>query len=94
MDLDRMTYKQLDQLLIELGFTRAHVEPKWLRYEHAPSGTMIVLVDKKPIEMVRITDAAGARLHLVTKGLISEEELQRFLLQSANGKKSVTAKQG
>ncbi len=94
MDLDRMTYKQLDQLLIELGFTRDRVEPKWLRYEHAPSDTMIVLADKKPNEMVRITDAVAARLHLVAKGLISEEELQRFLSRSVNGKRSLTAKQG
>jgi hypothetical protein len=93
MDLDRITYKQMDQLLVDLGFTRTRVEPKWLCYQHVDSDSMIVLVEKKPHELVRITDAVAARLHLVAKGLISEEELRGFLSRSANTKKSVAAKQ-
>jgi hypothetical protein len=92
MDLDHITYKQLDDLLSDLGFVRSHVEPKWLRYEHAPSDSLIVLAEKKPQDLVRITDAVSARLHLVAKGLISEEELKAFLSRSSVARKAVSAK--
>ncbi len=92
MDSDRMTYKQLDDLLVQLGFSRTHVEPKWLRYEHPASDTMIVLVDKKQDEPVRLTDAVSARRHLVEKGLITEKEIEAILSHSASGQQTVTAR--
>jgi hypothetical protein len=92
MHTDRMTYQQLDDLLVELGFSRQHVEPKWRRYEHAPSDTIITLVEKGPHEPVRITDAVSARQHLVEKGLITEEELEAKLSTSAGTAKTVSAK--
>ncbi len=79
MESNHITYKQLDDLLTHLGFVRARVEPKWLRYEHVPSGLLIVLVDKKPADLVRVTDAVSAKRHLVEQGLISESELEAFL---------------
>ena len=87
MDVDRITYEQLGAVLVHLGFSRSHVEPKWVRYEHAPSGTEIVLVEKPPHEIVRITDAVSARLHLIEKGLITEEEMEAIV----SGQKAVVA---
>jgi hypothetical protein len=87
-----MTYKQLDELLVHLGFSRAHVEPKWLRYEQAASDTMIVVVDKKPHEPVRITDVVSARRHLVEKGLVTEEALEAFLSRNETARKTVSQK--
>jgi hypothetical protein len=90
---DRFTYQQLDELLLSLGFTRHHVEPKWRRYDHPASDTLIALVEKGPDEPVRSTDAVAARLLLVEKGLISEEELQERLAQSAAQQPSTSTKQ-
>jgi hypothetical protein len=75
----QITYQQLDQLLLNLGFSRERVEPKWLRYTEASSDTEIILVEKKPTDPVRATDAWSVREHLVRKGLISEEDLDAFL---------------
>ena len=61
MTPDRMTYRQLDDLLSRLGFTRQRVEPKWLRYEHPASDTVIILVDKKPSEPVRVSSPIARR---------------------------------
>jgi hypothetical protein len=90
MPTERITYQQLDDLLVELGFARQTVEPKWLRYEHTASDTTIVVVRKRPDALVRITDVVSARRHLIEKGLISEEEFEALLLQTAP--KPVSAK--
>jgi hypothetical protein len=88
LDIDHFTYRQLDELLLSLGFTRQHVEPKWRRYDHADSKLMIALVEKGPNELVRPTDALSARLHLVEMGLITEKELAKRLAKSATPKKT------
>ena len=82
MSPERITYQQLDDVLLRLGFSRQRVEPKWLRYEHAASNTIITLVEKPPQEPVRVTDAVSAHRHLVEKGLITEEELEALLARN------------
>jgi hypothetical protein len=79
MTPDVMTYAQLDKVLKGLGFTRERVEPKWIRYYHKPTDLTIGLVEKKPTEIVRPTEALSARLHLVQTGLVSDEELDALL---------------
>ena len=90
MNTDPITYKQLDALLTHLGFSRTRIEPKWLRYEDKSSDTWIILVDKQPHEIVRVTDAVSARFHLVEKGLVSEEEMEAIFAQNAPEQKSVS----
>jgi predicted RNA binding protein YcfA (HicA-like mRNA interferase family) len=85
MVLYPMTYKQLNDILSKLGFTRERVREKWLLYEHADSDTMIVLIEKKPNERVRPSDAISARRHLVEKGIISEEEIEALLTRKTKG---------
>jgi hypothetical protein len=87
--LEDMTYQQLDEVLIRLGFSRQHVEPKWLRYEHADSNTIIALVEKEPHEQVRITDAVSARRHLIEKGFLSDQELDAMLYAGASSRRAV-----
>jgi hypothetical protein len=94
METDPITYKQLDDLLVRLGFSRRRVEPKWLRYEHAASDTLIALVEKAPHEPVRITDAVSARRHLVEKGFITEEALEALLSPNAAPRKTAPARNG
>ena len=93
MGTDRFTYRQFDELLLSLGFTRQHVAPKWRRYDHAASDTMIAVVEKGPDELVRITDAVAARLLLVEKGLISEQELQDRLGRSVAAQPTASTEQ-
>lgn len=88
MRIEPITYSQLHEILSQLGFSCQRVEPKWIRYEHAPSDTVIVLVEKKPKDRVRVTDAVSARKHLVEKGLISEEEIESLWTPIAVAKKS------
>lgn len=92
MEIDRITYRQLDELLLSLGFTRRHSPPKWRCYDHVASDTMIVVVEKGPDEPVRITDAFSARVHLVQNGLITEEELKERLAHSAPAQPTASAK--
>jgi hypothetical protein len=89
---NQFNYRQLDALLLSLGFTRHHVEPKWRRYDHAASDTMIALIEKGPDEFVRITDAIAARYQRVENGLISEEELDERLSREPRKKKAATKK--
>lgn len=79
----RITYKQFDELLRQLGFSSERVEPKWIRYEHADSQLVIVVVAREPHELVRVTDAVSARRHLVEKGVIRAEALDDLLSRSA-----------
>jgi hypothetical protein len=92
MESEPISYRQLDELLVHLGFSRSRVEPKWLRYEHASSDTLIVLADKKPTDPVRITDAVSARQHLIEKGLINPLELDAFLSRNSSARKAVSAR--
>jgi hypothetical protein len=89
---DLITYKQLDDVLSRLGFTRQRVEPRWLRYEHAESDTVIILVEKKPSESVRVTDAVSARRHLVEKGLVGAQELEALFAREATPQAPVAGK--
>lgn len=78
MATNQLSYQQLDELLTRLGFSRYRLEPKWLRYEHAESETEIILVERKPADVVRATDAWSAREHLLQKGLLSESEIDKI----------------
>jgi hypothetical protein len=87
MTVERITYKQLDDLLVHLGFSRQRVEPRWLRYEHTPSDTVIALPAKAPHEAIRITDVVSASRHLVEKGFITEARLDG-VLSSGKGRQT------
>ncbi len=92
MTNDPMTYQQLHHVLTHLGFSCQRAEPKWLYYEHKPSNTVIILVEKKPTDKVRISDDISARRHLIEKGLISEEELNKRLSQTSAPEKPTAGK--
>ena len=89
-----ITYKQLDEVLVHLGFDRQRVQSKWLRYEHPASQTVIVLAAKKPNELVRVTEAISARRHLVEKGIIGEEEIEALFSGNSTLGKIHSGKKG
>ncbi len=79
MDRENITFEQLDRVLGQLGFSRQVAPPKRVWYEHAQSETVIVLADQKLSEPVRPPDWIAARVHLIEKGLVSEQELTAML---------------
>ena len=79
MDRESVTFEQLDWLLGQLGFSRQVAPPKRVWYEHAGSDTVIVLADQKLSEAVRPPDWVSARVHLIEKGLVSEQQLEKML---------------
>lgn len=87
-----VTYGQLDKLLLQLGFVRHAGAPKWVWYEHAASGTEIILAQKKFNETARPSEVVAARVHLVAKGLMSEEEIGNYLGNEAGGKRVETTR--
>ena len=48
---------------------------------------MIVVVEKKPTDFVRVTDAISARRHLIEKGLANEEDIEKSMPKKATAKK-------
>jgi hypothetical protein len=79
MDRESVSFEQLDWLLGQLGFSRQVAPPKRVWYEHAGSETVIVVADQKLSEPVRPPDWVSARVHLIEKGLVSEEQLDEML---------------
>src|SRR5438876_11086657 len=82
-----VTYGQLDALLSQRGFVRHKGAPKWVWYQHADSGTEIILADKKPTDTARPSEVVSARVHLVAKGLITDEEFDA-LVTNGPGRKA------
>jgi hypothetical protein len=54
--------------------------------------TVIILPDQKLSEPVRLPDWISARVHLIEKGLVSEGELDKLLVQNAPPPKTSSAK--
>jgi hypothetical protein len=93
MGRESVTFEQLDRVLGQLGFSRRVAPPKRIWYEHASSGTVIVLPDQKLGEPVRSPDWNAARVHLIEKGLVNEDRLDQMLsLTSDAGKASPSTK--
>src|SRR4051812_19001965 len=84
----RVTYGELDKLLSRLGFVRHQGAPKWVWYEHVATGTEIILADKKPDEVARPSEIVSTRVHLVTRGLMNEEEIDDALATGPSKKET------
>src|SRR5947209_20012208 len=69
-----------------LGLVRHQEATKWVWYRHAASGTEILLADKKPDEPARPSEIVSTCVHLLAKGLISQEEIDSLLANGLSGK--------
>lgn len=94
MASNRVTYKQLVQVLRQLGFISRKVEPRWQRFEHAASDTTIILGDREPTESVLPSELVSARRHLIEKGLIGAEELEKMLIPKSPRLKTTSGNKG
>jgi hypothetical protein len=92
MNREGVTFEQLDRVLGQLGFSRQIAPPNRVWYQHGASDTVIVLPDQKLGELVRSPDWISARVHLIEKGLISEQELDEMLVAKTPPAKSPPGK--
>ena len=79
---NRVTYRQLDELLRRLGFAATTAPGRWRAYQHSGSETMIVLADRGRAALARELDLVSVRRHLVDNHLINEDEFDGFLGRS------------
>jgi hypothetical protein len=89
----QVTYERLGQVLRQLGFNSRKVEPRWHRYEHAASDTVIIVGDRTPTESVLPSELVSARRHLIDKGLVDAAELEQMLSPPSPRQKSTSGSQ-
>ena len=74
-----VTYRQLDQLLVSVGFQPAAANKQGGQiYRHCETETKIVLGKFAPSQMVRGADLVSVRRHLVESGLLDEHTFGEF----------------
>lgn len=73
--LRSVTYGQLNDLLVSLGFTRSVVEGT-VGYRHKPSGAFFVLHDRPPGTPARAGDYGHIRFQLDQRGLMSRDAFE------------------
>ncbi len=78
-----LAFATLDGLLRRLGFTAAAVPGPHLRYEHAPSGTVLMFRAYDPADAVTWADLTVARRFLVERGLVEDDAFDRLLQEPA-----------
>jgi predicted RNA binding protein YcfA (HicA-like mRNA interferase family) len=78
-----VAFATLDSFLRRLGFTATTVAGSHLRYEHAPSGTVLVLREYHPTDPVTWADLTVVRRFLLERGLVEEEAFERLLQEPA-----------
>lgn len=73
-----ITYRQLHQFLLDLGFTKVETEGPQRAYRHEPSDTTFIFGDHTLATAVTATDCAGVKRVLDEKGLLSKKEFDEL----------------
>ena len=78
-----ITYDQLTQLLLDLGFEDRSVEGSHRAFFHSGSDTWVSFSEYAAGEVpARPVDLASVRKHLVEKGLLRETDFAKLLWKS------------
>lgn len=78
--MNRVTNRQLRELLTDLGFeSRGSVEPKCVVLEHPESKARLLLPSNKDDEEARFADILSLRTHLVYRGHLDEGQFEHFV---------------
>ena len=75
------TLAQVLQLLRELGFTPAHAKQGVIAYAHPNSGAEFLFRDRELETPARANELANLRVQLTFRGLLTEDEFDRFLAE-------------
>jgi hypothetical protein len=80
---DTIAFDRLDGILRRLGFAATAVPGSHTRYEHPPSGTVLVLREYQAAEPLSWSDLTVVRRFLVEKGFMDSEAFERLLQEPA-----------
>ena len=78
-DLSKVSYGQLERLLLSLGFENRSVKGSHRAFFHGPLDSWIAFSDYSADEFAREVDLASVRRHLVENGILKETVFARFL---------------
>jgi hypothetical protein len=78
-----IAFATLDGFLRRLDFTASTGPGSYLRYEHAPSATVLLFRDYKSADPVSWSDLAVARRFLVERGFVADDAFERLLQEPA-----------
>src|SRR5205085_6310648 len=73
------SFGQLLRLLTDLGFTEARTPDGYRVYRHLATDTVFVFADRSNDGPAREADVVGVRRQLTERGLIDDDDFQRFL---------------
>lgn len=74
-----ITFGELRELLLEVGFSESPQEPNRLQFEHPVTGTILLFRPHDCDEAVSRRDMVVVRRQLVDNGLIDGAAFDRFL---------------
>jgi hypothetical protein len=74
-----VTYRQLEHLLLQLGFVETARDDQVIVYQHAAADSLILLPAKGGDREAREADLMSAERHLVGWGHIEEADFEDFL---------------
>jgi hypothetical protein len=80
MSMLQATFAVLRQILLDLGFTMRG-DAKFIRFDHAPSGTWFLYPPYGDDEQVNAGDLVAARRILDERGLMPRERFEQLLGQ-------------
>jgi hypothetical protein len=78
-----ITFDELRDLLLELGFSQSSQEPNRARFEHPGTGTVLLFRTHHAEETVNDREMVVVRRQLVDNGLIEAPAFDRFLQRAS-----------
>jgi hypothetical protein len=79
MSKNGITFEELRELLLELGFSECLPPPQRIRFEHPATGTVLLFPAYDSHQTVSDREMAVIRRQLVDNGLIEAPAFERFL---------------
>jgi hypothetical protein len=81
MTKSRITFRELKELLLDLGFRDASKESGFPRFEQPDTGTILLFRAHRSNQLVGNHEIVFVRRQLVDNGLIDPVEFDRFVLK-------------
>ncbi len=78
-----ITFDELRELLVDLGFCQSSQEPNRTRFEHPTTGTVLLFRAHESKEIVNDRDMVVVRRQLVDNGLIEASAFDRFMQRAS-----------
>ncbi len=88
MTNDNVTYGQLNDLLMGLGFRPRMLDEDRMAYFHKPSGSLFLLHNRPSNTPARESDLNHVRFQLHWRGLMEEDDFDEYFTAPTNAKSS------